>query len=61
MSGTLSIPVQLLGQSGRRLSFSGATVYLDPYLSNSVQELDAQDLARHHPAQEEGLFGVTSV
>lgn len=44
------IPLQLLGQSGCRLEFPGATVYLDPYLSNSVQELDAPDLARLRPA-----------
>jgi L-ascorbate metabolism protein UlaG (beta-lactamase superfamily) len=45
----MSIPVQLLGQSGCILSFPNATVYLDPYLSNSVQELDAPDLARQLP------------
>ena len=43
------IPVQMLGQSGCRLSFPGSTVYLDPYLSNSVEELDAPDLARQVP------------
>jgi len=41
--------VRLLGQSGCRLGFPGCTVYLDPYLSNSVQELDAPDLARLLP------------
>ena len=46
---TLRIPVQMLGQSGCRLGFPGVTVYLDPYLSNSVQELDAPDLARLKP------------
>lgn len=40
------IPVTMLGQSGCKLQFSDTTVYLDPYLSNSVQELDAPDLAR---------------
>lgn len=49
MINTSSIPTQMLGQSGCRLSFPGATVYLDPYLSNSVQELDASDLARQLP------------
>lgn len=44
-----AIPVRLLGQSGCRLGFPGCTVYLDPYLSNSVQELDAPDLARLLP------------
>jgi len=43
------IPVQLLGQSGCKLSFPGTTVYVDPYLSNSVQELDAPDLTRQVP------------
>lgn len=40
------LPVTMLGQSGCRLKFPEATVYLDPYLSNSVQELDAPDLGR---------------
>ena len=43
------IPVQLLGQSGCKISFPGVTIYLDPYLSNSVQELDAADLVRCLP------------
>lgn len=43
------IPVQMLGQSGCRLGFPGTTVYLDPYLSNSVQILDAPDLERQVP------------
>ncbi len=47
--GTTRVPVQMLGQSGCRLSFPGATLYLDPYLSNSVQELDAPDLVRQVP------------
>jgi L-ascorbate metabolism protein UlaG (beta-lactamase superfamily) len=34
----MRLPVDLLGQSGLRLSFPGATVYVDPYLSNSVGE-----------------------
>lgn len=49
MNEALRIPVAMLGQSGCRLAFPGATVYLDPYLSNSVQELDAPDLAREVP------------
>ena len=49
MNSTSRIPVQLLGQSGCRLPFPEATVYLDPYLSNSVQELDAPDLDRKIP------------
>ncbi len=46
---TTRIPVQMLGQSGCRLTFPGAVVYLDPYLSNSVQVLDAPDLERQVP------------
>lgn len=49
MMSETHIPVQMLGQSGCRLAFPGATIYLDPYLSNSVQELDAPDLARQVP------------
>ncbi|MGY0797602.1 MBL fold metallo-hydrolase [Lysobacter sp. A286] len=48
-SQALRVPTQLLGQSGCRLAFPGCMVYLDPYLSNSVQELDAPDLARLLP------------
>lgn len=43
------LPIQMLGQSGCRLGFPGATIYLDPYLSNSVQILDAPDLERKIP------------
>lgn len=43
------LPITMLGQSGCRLQFPGATVYVDPYLSNSVQELDAPDLERLAP------------
>ncbi|CAK0779587.1 rhamnosyltransferase [Gammaproteobacteria bacterium] len=49
MTVNMRIPVQMLGQSGCRLSFPDATVYIDPYLSNSVQELDNSDLARLVP------------
>lgn len=48
MSGR-RIPVQMLGQSGCRLEFPGATIYVDPYLSNSVQILDSPDLERLVP------------
>lgn len=43
------LPVQMLGQSGCRLDFPNATVYVDPYLSNSVQTLEATDLERQIP------------
>ncbi|MCB5190867.1 glycosyltransferase [Methylobacillus arboreus] len=49
MNTSLRIPVQMLGQSGCRLEFPGCTVYVDPYLSNSVQELDGPDLDRLLP------------
>lgn len=52
--GTMStelgpLPVQLLGQSGCRITFGNVVVYLDPYLSNSVQAFESQDLARQVP------------
>ncbi|WP_412478027.1 MBL fold metallo-hydrolase [Azonexus sp. IMCC34839] len=43
------LPIQMLGQSGCKFSFPEANVYVDPYLSNSVQELDADDLVRLVP------------
>ncbi|WP_459827599.1 MBL fold metallo-hydrolase [Desulfomicrobium salsuginis] len=43
------IPVHMLGQAGCRLDFPDATIYIDPYLSNSAQELDAPDLVRQLP------------
>ncbi len=46
---TINIPIQLLGQSGCRLECFGSIIYVDPYLSNSVQELDAPDLDRLIP------------
>ena len=49
MNNKSRIPIQLLGQSGCKLQFPNCTVYLDPYLSNSVQELDGPDLERLQP------------
>lgn len=43
------IPLKMLGQSGCRLEFPQTVVYVDPYLSNSVQVLDAHDLERKVP------------
>lgn len=43
------VSVRLLGQSGCRFGFPGCVVYVDPYLSNSVQRLDAPDLERLMP------------
>ncbi|NNJ85489.1 MAG: MBL fold metallo-hydrolase, partial [Gammaproteobacteria bacterium] len=49
MTAPMGVPIRMLGQSGCRLAFPMATIYLDPYLSNSVQELDAGDLGRQVP------------
>lgn len=38
-----------LGQTGLRLDIGDLTVLVDPYLSHSVQELDAHDLVRQVP------------
>jgi L-ascorbate metabolism protein UlaG (beta-lactamase superfamily)/GT2 family glycosyltransferase len=45
----MKLPVRYLGQSGWRLQFPEVIIYIDPYLSNSVQELDAPDLTRLRP------------
>lgn len=39
----------MLGQSGCRLELEGQVVYVDPYLSRSVEILDAPDLVRKVP------------
>jgi L-ascorbate metabolism protein UlaG (beta-lactamase superfamily)/GT2 family glycosyltransferase len=49
MSHTMPIPLTLLGQSGCLMQFPSALVCLDPYLSDSVSELDAPDLVRQTP------------
>jgi len=43
------VSLQLLGQSGCRVEYDDTVIYMDPYLSNSVQELDAPDLKRLIP------------
>lgn len=45
----MKISVRSLGQSGLKFSFADTTVYVDPYLSNSVAEFDAPDLKRLVP------------
>ncbi len=40
---------QHLGQTGLRIDANGITILIDPYLSNSVQELCSRDLARQVP------------
>ncbi|MEX0740639.1 MAG: MBL fold metallo-hydrolase [Pseudohongiella sp.] len=49
MKPSLRIPMQMLGQSGCLLRFPDTTLYVDPYLSNSVQLMDAPDLVRQIP------------
>ncbi|MBK1720027.1 MBL fold metallo-hydrolase [Thiocystis violacea] len=50
---TVSTParfsVRLLGQSGCRMEFPNCVIYVDPYLSDSVRELDASDMVRQVP------------
>lgn len=41
--------IELLGQSGCIIQGRGFSICVDPYLSNSVQELDAPDLKRLMP------------
>lgn len=43
------IALQLLGQSGCRIECGSTVIYMDPYLSDSVQELDSPDLVRLVP------------
>lgn len=45
----VKIPTQPLGQAGFRLQFDDTVVYIDPYLSDSVAELDGEDLQRLVP------------
>ncbi len=40
------ISLRLLGQSGCYIKVYGKVIYFDPYLSNSVEELDAPDFKR---------------
>lgn len=41
--------VDFLGQAGFRLAWGRYTLYIDPYLSDSVRRLDAPDLERQVP------------
>ena len=41
--------IEHLGQTGLRIDLDELTVLVDPYLSHSVQELDAPDLVRQLP------------
>ncbi|MCK4587931.1 MAG: MBL fold metallo-hydrolase, partial [Gammaproteobacteria bacterium] len=46
---TLGIPVTSLGQTGFRLQFDEQVLYIDPYLSNYVEEQEGPELARMKP------------
>lgn len=41
--------IEYLGQSGLKLNLKDTCILVDPYLSNSVQELDSSDLKRKVP------------
>lgn len=43
------IPTHSLGQTGFRFEFDQIIVYIDPYLSNSVEEHEGKDLRRSLP------------
>jgi L-ascorbate metabolism protein UlaG (beta-lactamase superfamily)/glycosyltransferase involved in cell wall biosynthesis len=49
MNNKSRVPLQMLGQSGCKLQFPNCNIFLDPYLSNSVQDLDSPDLERLKP------------
>ena len=41
--------IEHLGETGLRIDLDDLTVVVDPYLSHSVQQLDAPDLVRQVP------------
>ena len=49
MTTTDQIKFEHLGQTGVKIDLHSLTVLVDPYLSHSVQELDAPDLVRQVP------------
>ncbi|HBH73675.1 MAG TPA: hypothetical protein DDY43_09580 [Synechococcales bacterium UBA10510] len=49
MTATTSTTIRQLGQTGLRIDIGEDCFLFDPYLSNSVQELDAPDLRRQIP------------
>jgi len=49
VSGRCVIPVQSLGQAGVRLEFPKSTIYVDPYLSDGVEELEGVHMRRQFP------------
>ena len=49
MNTAIRARIEHLGQTGLRIDLGSLTVLVDPYLSHSVQELDAPDLVRQLP------------
>lgn len=49
MIKTQNIRIEHLGQTGLKIDLGALTVLVDPYLSNSVEELDSPDLVRQVP------------
>ena len=49
MKSTNKIKIEHLGQTGLKIDVESLTVLVDPYLSNSVEELEAADLIRQVP------------
>ena len=49
MNTSTSAHIEHLGQTGLKIDLDDLTVLVDPYLSHSVQELDAPDLVRQVP------------
>lgn len=49
MTATAQIQIEHLGQTGLKINLESLAVLVDPYLSHSVQELDASDLVRQVP------------
>ncbi|MEJ2619922.1 MAG: MBL fold metallo-hydrolase [Candidatus Thiodiazotropha sp.] len=45
----MKVPITPLGQCGFRFQFGNRVIYTDPYLSNSVAELEGEDLQRLIP------------
>ena len=48
MKMTAKAYIEHLGQTGLRIRVDDIEILVDPYLSNSVEELDAPDLAEKY-------------
>ena len=61
MKMTAKAYIEHLGQTGLRIRVDDIEILVDPYLSNSVEELDAPDLARKIPTpyKPEELTNIT--